>query len=293
MNKYELDQPPGAEAPRSVTDLTPSSAPEGVATGPGASNRQLNFLTSLSQEREMPDHARDALTARIAAQMILNDDHGDCAPPLAVNGITKARAHDFIQRLLERPKRPQQRAKVVRDIVAEHAHKKWNTPSADDLPTGYYAIKKRCTCPGGERPENGVHIPSCDGGQLRFYRVWRGTRNKSYIKMFVQHGPDETEIPFGPELHAIAVRIAEAPLEAMRLYGRHIGSCGSCGKRLTNRVSRLLDIGPVCGKHKCDPEIWDDMKARAKQALMDAGLDPDADVEDTDDLARIRELAGL
>lgn len=258
---YQLTPPPGVSAPSS-----PSSAPipEGITTEPGASNKQLAYLASLCQSREFDHDARVRLTARIAVQLELNEEHGDCEPPLGVAGLTKTRAHDFIARLRAKPQRS-----------CSHTGPATNLPGLFDLPAGHYAIKNA-------------------DGQLRFYNVWRGNRNANYIRLHVEHGPNDSEIPFGtPEFKAILKTIAEDAHAAARLYGRHIGACSNCNRRLTNRVSRLLDIGPVCGGHTCDEAIWTDMKARARQALRDAGLDPDADVEDTDDLDAIREAAGL
>lgn len=45
----------------------------------------------------------------------------------------------------------------------------------------------------------------------------------------------------------IAKRINEAgPYEAMIRYGQEIGSCGHCGRELTNQESRAAGIGPIC-----------------------------------------------
>jgi hypothetical protein len=135
-----------------------------------------------------------------------------------------------------------------------------NVPGPDKLPSGHYAIKKPC--------------------------------NPAFVKLYIAHGDSDSEIPF-KSARPILDAIAADPMAAAQLYGDQIGSCSQCERRLTNRVSRLLRIGPVCGGHLCDPDIWKERVARAKQALRDAGLDPSADVEDTDDLARIRELARL
>lgn len=269
MRKYDLTPPPGAPTSPAAAD------PEGTTTDPGASNAQLKFLRGLCDEREIDDAARESLLTRVAVQQELNDKHGDCAPPLAVAGLTKRRASEFIGRLLEKPKRLRRsNSDPARDIIGEH-HPRYTPPGPDDLPAGRYAVKNK-------------------DGQLRFYRVARGTRNKAMVWLHLEHGNDSTEIRFSsPEFRGIIGLIAEDPLKAARLYGRHRKTCSECGRGLTNRVSRLLDIGPVCGGHHCDPAIWEQMKATAREALRAAGLDPDQDVEDTDDLDRIREEAGL
>lgn len=291
---YDLTDPPGTPTARQIAgheayapgaDSLSAEINQPDDTGlPGASNRQLNYLTALLQQREMPEAARDSLSARVGAQINLNEEFGDCCAPLNRPGITKRRASEFIKRMLKQPHRCDKPTKASSDL-----------PSPEVLPAGHYAVKVPCSCPGGARPEGGVHIPSCNGGQLRFYHLKRGTRNPRRFWLYIEHGPDETEIPFQAAKTILGQIVfgPGGPLGAARLYGRQIGSCGKCKTRLTNRVSRLLDIGPICGGHMCDPEIWADMKRRAREALVEAGLDPDSDVEDTDDLARIRELAGL
>jgi hypothetical protein len=274
---YDLTDPPGTPSPSPgaaarAAALEAASAPSpavsvGTTTAPGASNAQLNYLTALLQSRDLPEEARDALSKWVGVQILLNEEHGDRTPPLAAAGLTKQRASDFIARLKDRPHRHDQPTTRSTDI-----------PPVAALPSGHYAIKNA-------------------EGQIRFYRVWRGTRNPNYIQLYVEHGPDETEIRYGsPEFKVILGSIVYGDggaLAAARLYGREIGCCSECRRRLTNRVSRLLDIGPICGGHRCDPEIWKDMVRRAREALAAAGLDPDADGEDTDDLDRIRELARL
>jgi len=219
------------------------------------------------------------LTRRIAVQRELNDKHGDRACPLASPGLTKTRASSFIERLQKAPRRAPKRTprdqcrSIVSEVARDAGH---GVPDPDKLPAGHYAIKN-------------------EEGQLRFYHVWRRKDNPKFVRLYLIHGQTDSEIPWGAPMRSILNAIAEDSLEAARRYGLHIGSCSnpSCGRRLTNRVSRLLGIGPVCGGHHCDPDVWKHMKARARKALLDAGLDPDADVEDTDDLAAIREAAGL
>jgi hypothetical protein len=283
---YDLTPPPGAPTASQpsaqgspVAPGSDTAAQPGVTTDPGASNKQLDFIRDLLKQREIGEEAQRALEARVAVQQELNDKHGDRCCPLAAAGLTKVRATTFIDRLLKAPRRAPQRGKT-RDIMGENDPRKVHAdlPSPDDLPAGYYAIKNA-------------------EGQLRFYHVWRGDKVPTYVKLYLIHGTSSTEIKYGShEFVAIlrAIVVAE-PFKASMMYGQHIGTCGAddCGRRLTNRVSRLLGIGPVCGSHHCDPAVWKRMKAQARAALEAAGLDPSADVEDTDDLAAIREAAGL
>jgi hypothetical protein len=271
---YDLTPPPGSEPAPANVNLGYEEA-AGTTTLPGASNKQLNYLTSLLQERDLGEEARDALSKRVAVQILINEEHGDCSPPLAAPGLTKRRATEFIGRLLEQPKRPRELPKregAARDIVGEHHDKTLPTP--DQVPAGYYAVKN-------------------NQGELRFYKLWRGDRNPNYVKLYVQHSDDFTLVQPFPAAKTIIRQIAADPAAAARLYGRHLKHCSRCNRTLTNRISRLLDIGPVCGGHFYDEEIWNRIRASARAALEAAGLDPDADVEDTDDLDAIREAAGL
>jgi hypothetical protein len=46
----------------------------------------------------------------------------------------------------------------------------------------------------------------------------------------------------------LARRIAEDPNGAMIRFGQVVGSCGHCGRTLTNQASREAGIGPVCAR---------------------------------------------
>lgn len=277
---YDLTTPPASVHPELAEAIKSNpNLQRGVSEAPGASNKQLKYLRDLSEQREFPEEAQRALLARINAQQALNDEQGDCAPPLAVAGLTKRKATEFIDRLNRLPRRaPKRPDGAPRSIMSEIARDAGHgTPTPEDLPAGHYAIKNA-------------------DGQLRFYHVHRRKDNLKFVRLYLQHGTSDSEIPWGHEFRAILAAILEGePFQCAMRYGQHIGSCSNpkCGRRLTNRVSRLLGIGPVCGGHSCDPAVWKDMQRRAREALAAAGLDPDADVEDTDDLAQIRTAAGL
>lgn len=134
-------------------------------------------------------------------------------------------------------------------------------PAPEQVPTGRYAVE-------------------AESGELRFYRVWRGTRNPDYVSVHVQHGPDEDKLPWNA-VPAILRKIADAgAYDASVRYGREIGSCGRCGTRLTNALSRELGIGPVCGGRFWaeDPGYWKATKAEARAAILARGEDPDSEV---------------
>lgn len=140
-----------------------------------------------------------------------------------------------------------------------------------DVPDGRYAVKDQ-------------------EGQLKFYRVWKPMQGKwaGWTFLAVYSSDDEYPIKNPNTKRFILEQIAVDPALSARMYGRHYKRCSDCNKGLTNRVSRLLDIGPVCGGHHYNPEIWKSIKSEARGLLEAAGLDPDTDVEDTDDLDAIR-----
>lgn len=77
------------------------------------------------------------------------------------------------------------------------------------------------------------------GGVLRFFVVQVGER------VAEQRGGDL--YPLGGKDRAEALDAIRADPAARARYGREIGSCGVCGRALTNGESRALGIGPVCG----------------------------------------------
>jgi len=158
-------------------------------------------------------------------------------------GLTKSKASEIIDYLKKRPRKP-----------GAASPAKW--ASYPDVPAGRYAVTNT-------------------EGELRFYQVWRPKDNPSVFRLYVLHGPDSSEVPFKAQ-NAIMAKI-QADIEgAMRTFGLEIGSCSVCGRRLTNRISRELGIGPVCGGRAWDD--FDDKYQSARQAIIDRGEDPDEEL---------------
>lgn len=216
---------------------------------PGASTKQLNFLRSLASEKEMAEDHRAELIGRIDRQAAANVQRGDRAS--IEDGISLRRASEFIERLKALPAKQGAQASRASD-----------KPSPELLPAGRYAVES-------------------DEGELRFYHVWRGTRNPEIINVYLQHGQDETQMPFKAALGICRKIVSDGPAQAAIRYGREIGECSICGRRLTNRVSRSLGIGPVCGGRFWTEE-WKGIVAYARDQIREAGYDPNEDVEDGD-----------
>lgn len=100
--------------------------------------------------------------------------------------------------------------------------------------------------PGTDVPA-GRYAVDTEEGHLGFYRVDRPTEGRWAGYTFVKvQASDELHPVRGQAAKAILAKIAVDPQAAMLRYGQEIGSCGHCGRTLTNEASRERGIGPVC-----------------------------------------------
>lgn len=214
----------------------PSWSQEGTRM---ASQPMLNFLAAIRNHRDLSSLSEEQRTwlMDLTAQQLQF-----ATTDLPFDGVR--RALDVMSKLPDRPKG---------ENPGEGTSNLADSPVFPEVAAGRYAVES-------------------DEGELRFYRVYRGTRNVNYVKVYVQHGPDES-----PMFHAAALSVMEkilafGPRKAAIRYGNEIGRCSNCGRRLTNRISRELGIGPICGGRmfgdEFDVEIND-----AKIRLTDRGLD--------------------
>ena len=95
-------------------------------------------------------------------------------------------------------------------------------------------------------------IPTEDGAtnELAFYKVDRPTEGRWAGYVFVKRlvGPEEQRLS-QKQGAAILAKIGRfGAEEASKMYGKEIGHCGVCGRRLTNDESREAGIGPVCAQ---------------------------------------------
>lgn len=83
---------------------------------------------------------------------------------------------------------------------------------------------------------------------VKFYKVDNVTEGKWAGRTFVKHiaGEDEHAVRNQSQRASVLKAIAVDPEHASKLYGREIGSCGVCGRQLTDQASREVGIGPVC-----------------------------------------------
>lgn len=80
-------------------------------------------------------------------------------------------------------------------------------------------------------------------GVTKFYKVKNG-----YKRVWVDVQASDTWYPIkAPNAkRGVLTDIARNPKAAMLLYGQEIGSCGHCGRTLTDEESRAYGVGPIC-----------------------------------------------
>lgn len=107
------------------------------------------------------------------------------------------------------------------------------------------ATAAAATAPAVEVPEGRYAV--VQDGTLKFFKVDRPTEGKWAGYTFVKvQASDEFYPVKGAGKGAALALIAVDPKAAMLRYGTELGSCGHCGRTLTNEESRALGIGPVC-----------------------------------------------
>jgi hypothetical protein len=139
-----------------------------------------------------------------------------------------------------------------------------NNPRILDIPPGRYAV------PGAE--PNDIHFfrakdvkggPEKDGG----YRI-----------MLRIAGPNEHALAGQVSRDAVKAIIRFGLGNAAVLYGRTIGRCSQCNTQITNRLSRELGIGPICGGRVYGD--WEERRNTAETAIRARGQDPRENVEE-------------
>lgn len=94
----------------------------------------------------------------------------------------------------------------------------------------------------------GRYAVTGDNDQTVFLKVDRPTEGPYAGETFVrlQTGDDYRNVGRPARMTLLSKIVAAGPKEAMLRYGRELGSCGHCGRTLTNEESREAGIGPVC-----------------------------------------------
>ncbi|MET0416560.1 MAG: DUF6011 domain-containing protein [Actinoplanes sp.] len=176
---------------------------------------QCRFMNSLMEQIKELDHATWVQGTDYMDRMNNN---------LAWNPARGENASRWIDRL---------KAKIA-ELKARPVATTPATPVDDfaDVPDGRYAVN--------------------DSGpdDLIFVKVTTGDKDGPYAgRRFVKIQASEEFHPIrnAGRRNAILTTIRTVGVEAsMTLYGKHIGSCGHCGRTLTNATSRAAGIGPKC-----------------------------------------------
>lgn len=179
------------------------------ATARTASDRQMNFLRTLADERRSQIDAMATGTGPMnekAAWVLHAIEHGAHCPP---NSVATSQAIDW---LLSMPRDPR-----PVDITEQH------------IPSGRYAIVNA-------------------DGSVSFYRVNTPQDGRWAGRTFVDRYASDDRIPVRDRVERTRVldAIGTDPHGAMALYGREVGRCGNCGRMLTDETSREIGIGPDC-----------------------------------------------
>ncbi len=178
-----------------------------------ATAKQVSFISKLIDERNLLSSPRhwDATNAMDNAEYAAYLEHlKGHARTLSVS-----QASAWIDRLLELPLKSEPAALAA--------------PQLPDVPAGRYAILD-------------------DDDVVKFYRVDRPTEGRwsGYTFLSAQASDELYPIKAIAKKVEVLTAIAQDPAEASRRYGQEIGSCGVCGRTLTDETSRAYGIGPVC-----------------------------------------------
>lgn len=134
----------------------------------------------------------------------------------------------------------------------------------DVLPAGNYCLPV-------------LNLPS-KGNDLMFVKIKRWGEDGASAYLIL--GPrEDRKLPAGKTIDRI---IEFGVAESAKLYGAEIGRCCICNSQLTNRLSRHLHIGPVCGGRVHDEDDWYVMRKQGKADLLADGLDPDDELPPID-----------
>jgi len=221
--------------------LNPPGAPGGMS-GPKITPKQRDYLKDLLETREinLERYENQSKLDTIWKCLRISEDPEEY-------GMSKAKASELISWLITRPIKPKQNTEVAAGLYGY------------DVPAGRYAVNN-------------------NDGELRFYQVWRPKDNPKIFRVYVMFGPHQGPVHFNAQ-DSIMQKIAADVRGAAVKFGMEIGACSNCGRRLTNRISRELGIGPVCGGRMFGDE-FKPMVGAARADLLAQGFDPEEELDD-------------
>ena len=137
---------------------------------------------------------------------------------------------------------------VDRHTVSEKIDWLKTQPKLQQVPASAGRSLERHNVPAGRYAVDGAPSEPMGTPRTVFVKVDVPTEGRWAGRIFVkvQAGDDLIRIS-RDAADALLAKIAKAGVqEAMLRYGREIGSCGHCGRTLTNEESRAYGIGPKC-----------------------------------------------
>lgn len=230
----------GTTTERPVADSAP--APRGSGSGSGsvggsstrnaATEAQLRFLASLSRdlgyELQTPrDKSHASLVIDAAKKELDRRRKAGIAPAGQPERKATERQRELIANLL-----------TERVYDAEVDVDSLSPAKASALIDALFAAPRAKVAGHGIR--EGRYAYTTDGGTTAdHYRVGRSGR----ITIWTAGG----EYPYtGKGLNEGLAWIKDNPREAAELFGRLVGSCGRCGRELSDDDSRARGLGPIC-----------------------------------------------
>jgi len=167
------------------------------------------------QEPMMTAPQKDYLLDLIEGREMTDDARAEALERLE-GGLTRRQASDWITKARGLPRRDSQFSQL-KEVLP-------------DVPDGYYAIDI--------------------DGTVKFYRLDTGKdtgRWAGFRFLSVQASDDFHPIKgLDTKRRVLEAILKQKPEEAAKRYGIEIGSCGVCGRTLTDETSRAYGIGPVC-----------------------------------------------
>lgn len=225
----ETRERPEADAPAAPRG-TGSGASSYTSTRNAPTDAQLRFIASLSREL---GYELQTPRDRSHASLIIDG---------AKKAVEKARREGAAAPRPER-KATEGQASYLADLLATRQHEEGVVDAAELTFAAASAMidrlsrAPRTAAPAAHGIREGRYAEET-GDAATFYRVSRTGR------IYVQAGP--AEHPYRGKLNAGLEWIKANQRDAAALYGRLIGSCGRCGRELTDETSRALGLGPIC-----------------------------------------------
>lgn len=174
-----------------------------------ATDKQVEFITVLSKERQIPPKGTDGYDATVEKFVaILRADLN--RPGTDGSWITKQGASELITFLQSLPFKVEEDAPVPKGRYAIRG---------TDGVVRFYQVN---------RPEHGAH------------------KGRTFVDQLIGAPGDYQHKPLRHVAREVLAKIAEDPEAASRLYGQEESVCGRCHSPLTDEESRAYGIGPVC-----------------------------------------------